>query len=126
MDFILTKGLSNYLPRLALNGDPLDLASRVARIIGVSHQHLAKRLFLRVSFSLPVKFLSSMHRGLKLRKGTHECKREGEAGRKMSEQSEENRKYGRHLAPALGPQFPQLQNGAKGTLLLSFTHPCLQ
>jgi hypothetical protein len=30
-------GLANFLPRLASNHDPPNLASQVARIIGVSH-----------------------------------------------------------------------------------------
>jgi hypothetical protein len=34
-------GFANYLPGLASNHDPLDLASQVARIIDVSYQSLA-------------------------------------------------------------------------------------
>jgi hypothetical protein len=36
-DFFSRSGLRNYLPGLALNCDPLDRASWVARITGVSH-----------------------------------------------------------------------------------------
>jgi hypothetical protein len=44
--FFLIKGLANYLPGRALNHNPLISASWVARITGVSHQHLARFLTL--------------------------------------------------------------------------------
>jgi hypothetical protein len=40
------EGLMNYLPRLASNMILSISASQVARITGVSHQHLAKDRFL--------------------------------------------------------------------------------
>jgi hypothetical protein len=41
----LRYGLVNYFPWLALNHDPPDLCSWVARITGVSHQRLASSTF---------------------------------------------------------------------------------
>jgi hypothetical protein len=47
-DYFGDGGLTNYLPGLAENHDPPNLASQVARITGMSHQCI-DRIFLWLS-----------------------------------------------------------------------------